>query len=101
MAQPSSAQFLTGARASPFAAARDGILFVASLTFIHAFFKTPSRALILQATLSSLLLLLINTFQGLFSLAIFREWLFYAAVTATVFVFRRRETPRRERKPPL
>jgi len=54
--------------------------------------STPSRALILQATLSSLLLLLIYTFQGLFSLAIFSEWLFYAGVTASVFVFRRRES---------
>src|SRR6267142_1882401 len=75
----------------PFAAARDG-LFFRGLVYVHPRFKTPSRALILQATLSSILLLLINTFQGLFSLAIFSEWLFYAAVTASVFVFRRRET---------
>jgi basic amino acid/polyamine antiporter, APA family len=82
---------LTGARV-PFAAARDG-LFFRGLAYVHPRFKTPSRALILQATLSSILLLLINTFQGLFSLAIFSEWLFYAAVTASVFVFRHRETP--------
>jgi APA family basic amino acid/polyamine antiporter len=82
---------LTGARI-PFAAARDG-LFFKGLAYVHPRFKTPSHALILQATLSSVLLLLINTFQGLFSLAIFSEWLFYAAVTSTVFVFRRRETP--------
>jgi APA family basic amino acid/polyamine antiporter len=81
---------LTGARI-PFAAARDG-LFFRGLAYVHPRFKTPSRALMLQATLSSVLLLLINTFQGLFSLAIFSEWLFYGAVTATVFVFRRRET---------
>ncbi len=81
---------LTGARI-PFAAARDG-LFFRGLAYVHPRFKTPSRALILQATLSSILLLLIDTFQGLFSLAIFSEWLFYAAVTASVFVFRRRET---------
>ena len=35
-------------------------------------------------------MLLINTFQGLFSLAIFSEWLFYAAVTASIFIFRSR-----------
>ncbi len=81
---------LTGARI-PFAAARDG-LFFKGLAYVHPRFKTPSRALILQATISSLLLLLINTFQGLFSLAIFSEWLFYGAVTASVFVFRHRET---------
>jgi APA family basic amino acid/polyamine antiporter len=82
---------LTGARI-PFAAARDG-LFFRGLAYVHPRFKTPSRALILQAALSSVLLLLINTFQGLFSLAIFSEWIFYGAVTATVFVFRSRETP--------
>lgn len=82
---------LTGARV-PFAAARDG-LFFKGLAYVHPRFKTPSRALILQATLSSVLLLLINTFQGLFSLAIFSEWLFYGAVTASIFVFRKRETP--------
>jgi APA family basic amino acid/polyamine antiporter len=82
---------LTGARI-PFAAARDG-LFFKSLAYVHPRFKTPSRALILQAVISSILLLLIKTFQGLFSLAIFSEWLFYAAVTASIFVFRHRETP--------
>ena len=81
---------LTGARV-PFAAARDG-LFFKGLAYVHPRFKTPSHALILQATLSSVLLLLINTFQGLFSLAIFSEWLFYGAVTASVFIFRKRET---------
>ena len=81
---------LTGARI-PFAAARDG-LFFKRLDYVHPRFKTPSRALILQAVISSFLLLLIKTFQELFS-AIFSEWLFYGAVTASVFVFRRRETP--------
>jgi APA family basic amino acid/polyamine antiporter len=81
---------LTGARI-PFAAARDG-LFFKWLAFVHPRFRTPSHALVLQAMISSVLLLLIKTFQGLFSLAIFSEWLFYSAVTASVFVFRRRET---------
>lgn len=89
---------LTGARI-PFAAARDG-LFFKGLAYVHPRFRTPSRALILQATISSLLLLLINTFQGLFSLAIFSEWLFYGAVTASVFVFRRRETADESRNRP-
>jgi APA family basic amino acid/polyamine antiporter len=89
---------LTGARI-PFAAARDG-LFFKGLAYVHPRFRTPSRALILQATISSLLLLLINTFQGLFSLAIFSEWLFYGAVTASVFVFRRRETVEESRNRP-
>jgi basic amino acid/polyamine antiporter, APA family len=80
---------LSGARV-PFAAARDR-LFPSVLGRIHPRFKTPWMSLILQAVLSSLLLLAIGRFQALFSLAIFSEWLFYALTAATVFVFRVRE----------
>ena len=79
---------LSGARV-PFAAARDG-LFFRQLAHVHPRFHTPSTALIVQATLSTLLLLAIGQFQSLFSLAIFAEWLFYALTASTVFVFRRR-----------
>jgi APA family basic amino acid/polyamine antiporter len=81
---------LSGARV-PFAAARDG-LFFKELAHVNSRFKTPSSALVLQAILSSLLLLAIGKFQALFSLAIFSEWLFYALTASTVFVFRRRES---------
>lgn len=80
---------LSGARV-PFAAARDR-LFPTVLGRIHPRFKTPWTSLLLQAVLSSLLLLAIGRFQALFSLAIFSEWLFYALTAATVFVFRIRE----------
>ena len=80
---------LSGARV-PFAAARDG-LFFKQLAHVNPRFHTPSSALILQAVLSSLLLLAIGRFQALFSLAIFAEWLFYALTASTIFVFRRRE----------
>ena len=80
---------LSGARV-PFAAARDR-LFPTVLGQIHPRFKTPWVSLLLQAVLSSLLLLAIGKFQALFSLAIFSEWLFYALTAATVFVFRVRE----------
>jgi APA family basic amino acid/polyamine antiporter len=80
---------LSGARV-PFAAARDG-LFFKQLAHVHSRFHTPSNALILQAVLSTLLLLAIGRFQALFSLAIFGEWLFYALTASTIFVFRRRE----------
>src|SRR5580704_14415607 len=80
---------LSGARV-PFAAARDG-LFFKQLAHVNSRFRTPSTALILQAVLSSLLLLAIGRFQALFSLAIFSEWLFYALTASTVFVFRHRE----------
>lgn len=80
---------LSGARV-PFAAARDG-LFFKQLAHVHPRFRTPSTALILQAILSSLLLLAIGKFQALFSLAIFGEWLFYAMTASTIFIFRHRE----------
>ncbi len=80
---------LSGARIC-FAAARDG-LFFKGLAKVHPRFQTPSNSLILQATLTSLLLLLIGTFQSLFSLAIFSEWLAYGLTASTVFVFRRRD----------
>jgi APA family basic amino acid/polyamine antiporter len=80
---------LSGARV-PFAAAHDG-LFFRQLAHVHPRFHTPSTSLILQAVLSSLLLLAIGRFQALFSLAIFAEWFFYALTASTVFVFRRRE----------
>jgi APA family basic amino acid/polyamine antiporter len=80
---------LSGARV-PFAAARDR-LFPAVLGEIHPRFRTPWASLILQATISSLLLLAIGRFQALFSLAIFYTWLFYALTASTVFIFRIRE----------
>jgi APA family basic amino acid/polyamine antiporter len=80
---------LSGARVT-FAAARDG-LFWRQLAHVSPRFQTPSASLIAQAVLSSLLLLAIGKFQALFSLAIFSEWLFYALVASTVFVFRRRD----------
>jgi APA family basic amino acid/polyamine antiporter len=83
---------LSGARV-PFAAARDR-LFPRSLAAIHPRFHTPFASLILQAVLSSLLLLAVGKFQSLFSLAIVSEWLFYALTCSTVFVFRRREPNR-------
>lgn len=82
---------LSGARV-PFAAARDG-LFFGQLAHVSPRFHTPSSALILQAALSSLLLLAVGRFQALFSLAIFAEWLFYALTASTIFLFRRRDIP--------
>jgi basic amino acid/polyamine antiporter, APA family len=80
---------LTGARA-PFAVARDGYFFHA-LAKVHPRFLTPSNAIIAQAALAIALLLIGATFQQLFSLTIFAEWLLYMLCAATVFIFRRRE----------
>jgi basic amino acid/polyamine antiporter, APA family len=80
---------MSGARV-PFAVARDGYFFRA-LAEVHPRFHTPSVAIVVQAALSILLLLVGANFRQLFSLAIFAEWLFYMIAGSTVFVFRVRE----------
>jgi basic amino acid/polyamine antiporter, APA family len=74
----------------PFAVARDGYLFKA-LAEVHPVFHTPSLALVIQAAVAILLIVLGGAFRELFSLAIFAEWLFYMISASTIFVFRRRE----------
>ena len=85
---------MSGARV-PFAVARDRYFFSA-LAEVHPRFRTPSAALVAQAALASILLLLGGTFSQFFSLAIFSEWLFYMLTASTIFLFRYREpnTPR-------
>jgi APA family basic amino acid/polyamine antiporter len=85
---------LTGARV-PFAAAHDGLL-VPALARVHPRYHTPSAAIVFQAALAIVLVLLVAKFQALFSITLFAEWLFYMLTTTTVFIFRRREpqTPR-------
>jgi basic amino acid/polyamine antiporter, APA family len=80
---------MSGARV-PYAMARDGYFFRA-LAEVHPRFHTPSAAIVVQAALSILLLLLGANFRQLFSLAIFAEWLFYMIAGSTVFIFRWRE----------
>jgi APA family basic amino acid/polyamine antiporter len=80
---------MSGARV-PFAMARDRYFFSA-MAEVHPKFHTPSIAIIVQAILAILLLLLGGSFRQLFSLAIFSEWLFYMIASSTVFVFRRRD----------
>jgi APA family basic amino acid/polyamine antiporter len=80
---------MSGARV-PYAAARDGYFF-SKLAEVHPRFHTPSAAIVVQAGLSILLLLLGANFKQLFSLAIFAEWLFYMITGSTLFVFRVRE----------
>jgi APA family basic amino acid/polyamine antiporter len=85
---------MSGARV-PYAASRDR-LFFRMLAQVHPRFQSPANSLVVQALLSTALLLAIGRFQQLFELAIFSEWLFYAITSTTLFVFRRRE-PQRER----
>ena len=89
---------MSGARV-PFAAARDG-LFFRRMADIHPRFASPSTSLIVQALLTTGLLLAVGRFQQLFELAIFAEWLFYMITATTIFFYRRRET-RREDLPRL
>jgi APA family basic amino acid/polyamine antiporter len=77
---------MSGARI-PYAMARDGYFF-RSLAEVHPRFRTPGAAIVVQAALSIVLLLLGGSFRQLFSLAIFAEWLFYMIAGSTVFVFR-------------
>ena len=80
---------MSGARV-PFAAARDG-LFFRRMADIHPRFQSPSTSLIVQALLTTGLLLAVGRFQQLFELAIFAEWLFYMITATTIFFYRRRD----------
>lgn len=80
---------MSGARV-PYAMARDGYFF-RTLAEVHPRFHTPSAAIIVQAVLSIVLLLLGGNFRQLFSLAIFAEWFFYMIAGSTIFIFRWRD----------
>ena len=79
---------MSGARV-PFAAARDG-LFFRQFAHIHPRFQSPSTSLLVQGSLSSILLLFVGRFEQLFDLTVFAEWLFYMLAASTVFVYRRK-----------
>ncbi len=81
---------MSGARV-PFAVARDGYFFSA-LAKVHPRFHTPSTAIIVQAILAIVLLLVGGNFRQLFTLTIFAEWLFYMIAASTIFVFRQRKS---------
>ena len=78
---------MSGARV-PFAAARDG-LFFRRFAEVHPRFQSPAFSLVVQAILSSVLLLALGRFQQLFELAVFAEWLFYLLTATTIFWYRR------------
>jgi len=79
---------LSGSRI-PYAQARDG-LFPKTLATVHPRFHTPAAAIAAQAVVAGLFALT-GQYRGLYTKAIFSEWVFYALVTAGVFVLRRRE----------
>jgi APA family basic amino acid/polyamine antiporter len=80
---------MSGARI-PYAAARDR-LFFRQFAHINPRWQSPSTSLIVQALLSTVLLLFLSRFQQFFELAVFAEWLFYMLTATTVFVYRRKQ----------
>lgn len=79
---------LSGARV-PYAMARDR-LFFGFAARIHPKFRAPNHALLFQGLLGSLFALT-GTFEELFSLVVFAEWIFYGLTVAALFRLRRRE----------
>jgi APA family basic amino acid/polyamine antiporter len=77
---------LAGARVY-YAMARDG-LFFRWCGNVHPKFRTPHLSLVFQAAWAVLLVLL-GTYEQLFTFVIFAGWLFYALTTLGVIVLRR------------
>ncbi|HEY7568067.1 MAG TPA: amino acid permease [Gemmatimonadaceae bacterium] len=74
-----------------YAMARDGVFF-RGVAELHPRFGTPARAVALQATLASILVLL-GTFNQIVSYFIFITVLFLGLTVAALFVLRRRDGP--------
>jgi APA family basic amino acid/polyamine antiporter len=73
-----------------FAMARDG-LFIPAAAAIHPRYGTPARAIIIQATLASVLVL-VGTFDRIISYFVFVVVIFIALTVVALFVLRRRAT---------
>lgn len=73
-----------------FAMARDG-LFIPAAAAIHPSYGTPARAIIIQAVLASVLVL-VGTFNAIISYFIFVVVIFLALTVAALFVLRRTES---------
>ena len=78
---------LTGARV-PYAMARDGVMFK-SMGKLSSGTRVPVIALIVQG-IWACILCLSGSFDTLTDYVIFGSWIFYALVTTSVFVFRKR-----------
>lgn len=75
-----------------FAMARDGLLF-RWIGQVHPRFRTPHRAILLQALWASVLVWT-GTYRQLFTRVIFTQWMFFALMAAGIFVLRRRPSYR-------
>lgn len=76
-----------------YAMAQDGLLFRWFGT-AHPRFATPSRAIVLQAVWSSVLVAT-GTFRALFTRVVYTEWIFFALMAVGLVLLRRRGAPRR------
>lgn len=83
-----NSSILSGARV-PYAMARDKVFFKVA-DGIHPKFFTPSRALIFQGILASLMALT-GTFEELTNLFIFAGWIFYGLAVVALFRLRKTE----------
>ena len=84
---------LTGPRVY-YSMARDGLAFD-WLAHVHPRYRTPSRAIVAQAVLASVLAAT-GAYRELFTRVIYTEWLFFALMAAGLFVLRRRPDYRPE-----
>ncbi|HEX8501158.1 MAG TPA: amino acid permease [Pyrinomonadaceae bacterium] len=85
---------LTGARV-PYAMARDG-LFFDRLSKVSEKTRVPARAVLAQGLWACALVLILQRFDKLTDYVVFGSYIFYGLVTASIFVFRRRQ-PHAER----
>jgi APA family basic amino acid/polyamine antiporter len=81
-----------------YAMARDGLFFSAAAS-LHPRFATPARAILLQAALACLLVVL-GTFNQIIAYFIFMAVLFIALTVAAVFVLRRKPASRSDYQTP-
>jgi APA family basic amino acid/polyamine antiporter len=71
-----------------YAMARDGLLF-RWVDHVHPRYRTPHRAIVLQAIWASALIWT-GTYRQLFTRVIFTEWIFFALMAGGIFLLRRR-----------
>ena len=71
-----------------FAMARDGLLF-RWLGEVHETYRTPHRAIVLQALWSSVLVLT-GSYRALFTRVIYTEWIFFGLMAIGLILLRRR-----------
>jgi APA family basic amino acid/polyamine antiporter len=65
-------------------------LFFRGVVVVHARWRTPVRAILLQTAWAAVLVLAWGTFEALVGYVLFVDWIFFGLTGAAVFVLRRR-----------